>query len=107
MVGNHSLYKSEKKWKNASSEAKSVSSFQRKINALKKELDRLIFLNKLKKIQLSNFSKLNDYLIDNNKVTKEEIKKFLATKKQTILNIIFDKIQQECRRNCLVKIQNA
>ena len=93
MVGTHSLYKSEKKWAKASSEAKSVSSFQRKINALRKDLERLIFLNRLKKIQLTNFSKLIDYLINNNKVTKEEIKKFLTTKKQTILNLVFDKIQ--------------
>ena len=40
--------------------------------------------NRLKKMQLTNFSNLVDYLMKHNKTNKEDIKKFLTTKKQAI-----------------------
>lgn len=84
MVSKHSLYKSERRWEKASSESKSVSSFQRKVNFLKKDLKAVSLSNKLKKMQLTNFSNLVDYLMKHNKTNKEDIKKFLTTKKQAI-----------------------
>ena len=84
MASKHSLYRSKRRWEKASSESKSVSSFQRKINFLKRDMKVVSLSNRLKKMQLTNFSKFVDYLLEHNKTNKEDIKKFLTTKKQAI-----------------------
>ena len=82
-----STYKSEKRWNEASPENKIMSILQRKNNHLKKQLNILTVNNQLKKIQLSNFSRLMDYLIQNHQVTKEEIKLFLTRKKDDLIKL--------------------
>ena len=79
-----SLYKRKEAYKTANPIAKMSSKYQHKINNLKKNLHSIYVYNHLKKIQLGNFSRLMDYLLENNRVTKEEIKRFLTTKKEEI-----------------------
>lgn len=81
------IYKSMKRWEKASPENKIMSILQRKINHLEKQLKILNINNRLKKIQLNNFSRLMDYLIQNHQVTKEEIKMFLTKKKDDIIKL--------------------
>ena len=87
MVSKHTIHHSKNKWDKASPLSKTSSSFQRKVNNLQKQLREVNVNNRLKKIQLSNFSRFMDYLIKDNRITKEEIKRFLTTKKQELENM--------------------
>lgn len=93
----HSLYESKSRWKKASAESKSVSSLHRRINNLKKCLDEVYTSNKLKKMQLTNFSNLIDYLMERDKINKEEIKKFLTTKKEAIEELKEKKMKEDLK----------
>ena len=81
------IYKSKRRWEKATPENRLMSTFQRKINHLEKQLSQLNINNRLKKIQLSNFSRLMDYLIQNHQITKEEIKMFLTKRKDDIIRL--------------------
>ena len=58
-----------------------VSVLQKRLNRLYLFHKDLIIANKCKKYQIIQFSKLCDYLLKTNKITKNEIKQFFSKKK--------------------------
>jgi hypothetical protein len=78
------LHNSEKKWKRATPEQKMESTLQRKLNVAIKFCNSYRMALELRKIEHQNTSIFLQKLLDDGRITKEEIHKFIPSKKEVI-----------------------
>ena len=81
MSSNHSLYKSDKKWKEASELERTASSLQRKINLLENINKKKTILLKARKLQSIMVGRLLNKLNDERIIPKEYAKPYLIKKR--------------------------
>jgi hypothetical protein len=83
MPSKHSLYKSESRWSIASDEAKTRSSFQRKINCyIAEDKNSKLIIKTLRHI-LNKHGELFNKLVEEDIVSKEYLKPYLLRYKET------------------------
>jgi len=76
------LYKSRNKWKKASVEQRTNSSFQVKLNIANKTITKLYFDLKVSREQIKLLEKVIHFVVESGKVKVEEIKPLLKRRSQ-------------------------